>query len=153
MASGDRDGDLVAPGDHEGDQDDHAEVHHVDSGQGELPVKQITLNRRQRRSVQQGIQRALRTHEKIHEVLSETPHTWTLLEIFAGKARFSERARRRKCWNVLQPQDILYGLDLLNPEHRELMKEVIREQKPDVISLAHGRRGKGFGRTPLLCGR
>ena len=36
----------------------------------------------------------------------------------------------------MQPQDILYGLDLLNPEHRELMKEVIRKQKPDVISLA-----------------
>lgn len=119
-----------------GDQEEPVEVHQVDSGQGELHRRQITLNRRQRRTIQQGIQRGLQTHEKIHEVLSETPHVWTLLEIFAGKARFSEQARKRKCWNVMQPQDILYGLDLLNPEHRELMKEVIRKQKPDVISLA-----------------
>ena len=133
----DRGGDL--PEDHTecgSDQEEHAEVHHVDSGQSHLPRRKITLNRRQRRSIQQGIQRGLRTHEKIHEVLSETPHVWTLLEIFAGKARFSEQARKRKCWNVLQPQDILYGLDLLNPEHRELMKQVIQNQQPDVISLA-----------------
>ena len=135
--------DTECGGDHEerdtecgGDQEEPVEVHQVDSGQGELHRRQITLNRRQRRTIQQGIQRGLQTHEKIHEVLSETPHVWTLLEIFAGKARFSEQARKRKCWNVMQPQDILYGLDLLNPEHRELMKEVIRKQKPDVISLA-----------------
>ena len=119
----------------EGDQDDPAEVHHVDSGQEGLP-KKITLNRRQRRSIYQGIQKGLWTRHKIHEVLADTPSKWTLLEIFAGKACFSERARTRKCWEVMQPQDILYGLDLMNLEHQNLLKEVIQTQQPDVITLA-----------------
>ncbi|CAK8991626.1 unnamed protein product [Durusdinium trenchii] len=109
-------------------------------GTGRAPVKH-TLNRRQRRSIEQGVQRAIRAHNKLYDVLdakSAEVGRWTLLEVFAGKARLSTRARQRNaCWDVLPPQDILSGgLDLLDAEHIELLKDVIRAQEPDVITLA-----------------
>ena len=111
-----------------------------DEGTGATVVKH-TLNRRQRRSLEQGVQRAIRTHSKLFDVLdakSAEVARWTLLEVFAGKAHFSTRARQRSaCWEVLPPQDILSGgLDLLDPEHVEILKDVIRAQEPDVITLA-----------------
>ena len=103
-----------------------------------------TLNRRQRRTIHQGIQRGLQLHEKIFEVLDQNmpsspdpSHTWTLMEVFAGKARLSAKARKRSPrWHVLPEQDLLYGLDLLNPEHVEIFKDVVRAQKPDVITVS-----------------
>ena len=60
----------------------------------------------------------------------------SLLEVFAGKANLWELAERSGRWRVLFAQDKLYGLDLLNPEHMEMMKDVIRTQEPDVATLA-----------------
>ena len=98
-----------------------------------------TLNRRQRRSLQQGVDRGLRLHDRIFQVLQTKPDTgatWTLLEVFAGKARLSSVAASRANWNVLPPQDLLYGLDLLNEEHQAIFKDVVREQRPDVITVS-----------------
>ena len=104
-------------------------------------VGKHTLNRRQRRTIQQGVQKALLTHAKVFDVLdakSAQVKAWTLLEIFAGCARFSQRARQRRsaCWDVLPPQDILYGLDLLDPQQLDMLKDVIRTQRPDVVTVA-----------------
>eukprot|EP00913_Durusdinium_trenchii_P012521 g11757.t1 len=98
------------------------------------------LNRRQTRTLQQGVQRALQTHNKMFDVLDakvNMKECWTLLEVFAGRARLSDLARRRgTCWRVLPPQDVLYGLDLLQEGELQLLKDVIRTQQPDVITLA-----------------
>ena len=84
-----------------------------DMGTGTPGMGKHTLNRRQRRTIQQGVQKALLTHAKVFDVLhakSAQVKAWTLLEVFAGCARFSQRARqtRSACWDVLPPQDILY---------------------------------------------
>lgn len=60
----------------------------------------------------------------------------SLLGVFAGKANLSELAERSGRWRVLFAQDKLYGLDLLNPVHMEMMKDVIRTQEPEVATLA-----------------
>lgn len=109
-------------------------------GKGHAPVKH-TLNRRQKRSIEQGVQRAIRAHNKLYDVLdakSAEVDRWTLMEVFAGQAWLSTRARKRNaCWDVLPPQDTLSGgLDLLKDERIELLKDVIRAQEPDVITLA-----------------
>ncbi|CAK9117104.1 unnamed protein product [Durusdinium trenchii] len=88
-----------------------------------------------------GVQKALQTHSKIFDVLdakSAQIKVWTLFEVFAGCARFSQRAmhRRNACWDVLPPQDILYGLDLLKEDELEMLKDVIRTQRPDVVTVA-----------------
>lgn len=68
-----------------------------DSGHSELPesANKITLNRRQRRNILQGVQKALRTHQKIYDVLSEDVHKWTLLEVFAGCSKLTQQADKR----------------------------------------------------------
>ena len=118
-----------------GEDDDHAVYQQDDSGEPGLP-KKITLNRRQRRSILQGVQRSLKTHRKIYEVAAAQPHRWTLLEVFAGCANLSRVAGSRSKWNVLPAQDVKYGLDLTLDEHQELLKDMIKEQRPDVISLS-----------------
>lgn len=59
-----------------------------------------------------------------------------LMEIFAGRATLSDLARRVGSWEVLPPQDILYGLDLRRKADQDLMKDVIKQQMPDVITLS-----------------
>eukprot|EP00435_Cladocopium_sp_Y103_P008686 s1575_g2.t1 len=98
--------------------------------------KKITLNRRQTRSIRQGVEKALRTHKKLLEVSQMKGKTLSLMEIFAGRANLSETAKQSGKWHVLPPQDKIYGLDILNPEHVEILKDVIRTQEPDVITLS-----------------
>lgn len=109
-----------------------------DSGHSELPesVNKITLNRRQRRNILQGVQKALRTHQKIYDVVSEDVHKWTLLEVFAGCSKLTQQADKRAGWETLPPQDILYGIDLSTEERQEVLKDLIRTQQPDVVTLS-----------------
>ena len=116
-------------------------VHHhpadpMDGPSMDEPRMKITLNRRQTRTIRQGVEKALRTHKKIYEVSQMKGRYLSILEVFAGKANLSELAKRSDRWTVLPPQDKLYGLDLLNPEHVEMMKDVIKAQEPDVVTLS-----------------
>ena len=109
-----------------------------DSGPRELPgqMQKITLNRRQKRSIEQGVQRALQTHRRIHDVAAAKGHKWTLLELFSGCSNLTKEADKRSNWETLPPQDILFGIDLTKEEHQEVLKDVIRTQQPDVITLS-----------------
>jgi len=98
--------------------------------------QKITLNRRQKRSIQAGVQRALRTHQRIYNVVKMKYKRWSLMEIFAGRATLSEMAHESERWDVLPPQDVLYGLDLTSEEHQQMLKDVIDAQKPEVITLS-----------------
>eukprot|EP00435_Cladocopium_sp_Y103_P046235 s919_g13.t1 len=98
--------------------------------------QKITLNRRQKRSILAGVQRALRTHQRMYDVVKMKYKRWSLMEIFAGRATLSELARQSDQWDVLPPQDVLYGLDLLNEEHQQMLKDVIDAQQPEVITLS-----------------
>ena len=98
--------------------------------------KKIILNRRQTRSIRQGVQKALRMQHRIYEAAQMKRRPWTLLEVFAGKATLSSMARQSPEWEVLPPQDVLYGLDLLKEEHVQLLKDVIEKQRPDVVTLS-----------------
>ena len=98
--------------------------------------KKITLNRRHTRSIRQGVQKALRMQHLIYEAAQMKRRPWILLEVFAGKATLSSMARQSPGWEVLPPQDVLYGLDLLKEEHVQLLKDVIEKQRPDVVTLS-----------------
>lgn len=148
-------GEEPHPGQEEGDAEQGGDLHELsgsddgdggvpevyqqdDLGQEGLPGKQrkITLNRRQRRSILQGVKRGIQTHRRIYEVAAAQPHPWTLLEVFAGCANLTKVANLRERWNVLPAQDIKYGLDLTLEEHQKLLKDMIEQQRPDVISLS-----------------
>ena len=118
----------------EGHQGDDSGVCHL---QGEAPgeTKKITLNRRQRRNIMQGVQKALRTHQKIYEVVAEEPRKWKILEVFSGCSNLTKEANSRPNWETLAPQDIP-GIDLTNEEHQEMLKDLIRVQQPDVVTLS-----------------
>lgn len=109
-----------------------------DSRLRELPgqMQKITLNRRQKRSIEQGVQRALQTHRRIHDVAAAKGHKWTLLELFSGCSNLTKEADKRSNWETLPPQDILFGIDLTKEEHQEMLKDVIRTQQPDVVTLS-----------------
>lgn len=142
----------LLPEDHDGDgraRDDPSEggesdasapevFHQGDSGPSQLPgeARKLTLNRRQRRSILQGVQRGIATHRRIYEVAAAQPHAWTLLEVFAGCANLTKVATNSPKWKVLPAQDVKYGLDLTLEEHQELLKDLIRTQQPDVITLS-----------------
>lgn len=142
----------LLPEDHDGDgraRDDPSEggesdasapevFHQGDSGPSQLAgeARKLTLNRRQRRSILQGVQRGIATHRRIYEVAAAQPHAWTLLEVFAGCANLTKVATNSPKWKVLPAQDVKYGLDLTLEEHQELLKDLIRTQQPDVITLS-----------------
>ena len=82
-----------------------------------------------------GVTEALGTMKMLRE-LSEDDGRWLLLELFAGSADLTERARQRPQWKVLEPVDVLYGLDLLNEATRKKVKEQICMEKPDLVTIA-----------------
>ena len=148
-------GEELHPGQEEGDAEQGGDLHELsgsDDGDGGVPEvyqqddlgqeglpgnqRKITLNRRQRRSILQGVKRGIQTHRRIYEVAAAQPHPWTLLEVFAGCANLTKVANLRERWNVLPAQDIKYGLDLTLEEHQKLLKDMIEQQRPDVISLS-----------------
>ena len=61
---------------------------------------------------------------------------WVLLEIFAGKARLTERARQHPSWKALDPLDIVYGCDLQKEAKQKEILDLIDKAKPDLITLA-----------------
>ena len=64
-------------------------------------------------------------------------HDGTMLEIFAGHAMFSSRARRRDGWGRLsRSRTSSTGSILLVRTHTALLKDLIVAQKPTVVSLA-----------------
>ncbi|CAL1141583.1 unnamed protein product [Cladocopium goreaui] len=98
--------------------------------------KRITLNRRQTRSIRQGVQKALKVQQRIYAAAHMKQRPWVLLEVFAGKATLSSMANESTKWEVLPPQDVLYGLDLKDEQHQQWLKDVIETQRPDVVVLS-----------------
>ena len=104
-------------------------------------AKKITLNRGQKRAIQIGLQKSLRTHKRMYDVVQAKYKSWTILEVFAGHATLSQLAGERGCWEVLPPQDVIFGpgeqgLDLKRLDHQQILKEVIQSQRPEVITLS-----------------
>lgn len=99
-------------------------------------IRRVTLNRRQTRSIRQGLRKAMNLHRRVYEASRMKPNKWKILEVFAGRATFSDIAAKPGKWDVLPPQDILYGLDLRVPEHQQWLKDMIILQEPDVVTLA-----------------
>jgi len=98
--------------------------------------RRITLNRRQARSIRQGVQKALKVQQRIYAAAHMKQRPWVLMELFAGKATLSSMANQSTKWEVLPPQDVLYGLDLKDEQHQQWLKDVIETQRPDVVSLS-----------------
>ena len=102
-------------------------------------VQAVKLNRGQTHLLQRGLSQVRGVVKLMGEVMQsgqEPSARLTLLEVFAGCARLSKLAETDG-WHVLPPQDIkLQGLDLSIQEHQELLKDVIREQQPDVVTLS-----------------
>ena len=117
-----------------------AEVHALSKrGRGEpchTPVFTSLLNRGQQTVLRKGVQAAKARWECLEQMSKAQPRDWSLLELFAGKATLSLMAKDDG-WCVLHPQDVaLGGLDLKLKEHRELIKDVIQTQQPDVVTIS-----------------
>ena len=69
-------------------------------------------------------------------VAQAKPGPWTLIGIFAGRAALSDLVRRVGKWNEPPPHDVLYGLDLRKVERQDLLKDVIKKRRPDVVTLS-----------------
>eukprot|EP00438_Fugacium_kawagutii_P019634 Skav232807 [mRNA] locus=scaffold614:489248:497143:- [translate_table: standard] len=116
---------------------------HNDSGQPRLPeaaVRTPVFSRPMKRGEQalfsRGLAKAKERWQLLDRAAREEVTDWTLLEVFAGRATLSLMARQQG-WTVLPPQDIvLTGLDLTNYEHHGLIKDLIRAQEPDVVTLS-----------------
>ena len=58
-----------------------------------------------------------------------------LLEVFAGGAEVSLQFARRG-WFTLEPCDILYGSDPSDPQERDRIESIVREQKPRLVIIS-----------------
>lgn len=64
--------------------------------------------------------------------------SYTVMEIFAGKAMMTQVAATREGWMAYEPVDILLGgteHDMLQKSNAKKLKEVVRNQKPDVLVI------------------
>jgi len=82
------------------------------------------------------IQRARGVHQRMCKVAQAKPGPWTLIAIFAGRVALSDLVRRVGKWNEPPPHDVLYGLDLRKVERQDLLKDVIKKRRPDVVTLS-----------------
>ena len=64
-----------------------------------------------------------------------TDHTWRVLEIFGGSAALSLIARSTGKWCALEPVDLVYGSDVLDPKERKRILQQIDEWEPDLVCL------------------
>ena len=76
------------------------------------------------------MQKALKVQQRIYAAAHMKQRPWVLLEVFAGKATLSSMANESTKWEVLPPQDVLYGLDLKDEQHQQWLKDVIETQRP-----------------------
>lgn len=74
-------------------------------------------------------------HTRLLQLNQERTH-YVVLEIFAGCAKLSERASLRIGWRVLEPIDLNFGHDLNNRHTQRKVLELIREEKPDLVTLS-----------------
>ena len=74
-------------------------------------------------------------HARLLRLNQERTH-YVVLEIFAGCAKLSERASLRTGWRVLDPIDLNFGHDLNNRHTQRKVLELIREEKPDLVTLS-----------------
>lgn len=64
--------------------------------------------------------------------------SYTVMEVFAGKAMMTQVAATREGWMAYEPVDILLGgteHDMLQKDNAKKLKEVVRTQKPDVVVI------------------
>jgi len=85
--------------------------------------------------VKWGIQRARQNHAMVVS-LPNFKETYTVLEIFAGRATMTQVARNRAGWRAMDPVDLYYGYDIRNAHTRLRIMEAIRENKPDLVTLS-----------------
>ena len=74
-------------------------------------------------------------HARLLRLNQERTH-YVVLEIFGGCAKLSERASLRTGWRVLDPIDLNFGHDLNNRHTQRKVLELIREEKPDLVTLS-----------------
>jgi len=85
--------------------------------------------------VKWGIQRARQNHAMVVS-LPNFKETYTVLEIFAGRATMTQVARNRAGWRAMDPVDLYYGYDIRNAHTRLRIMEAIRENKRDLVTLS-----------------
>ena len=98
-------------------------------------TKSVRPQRGLTQKMKKGVAEARQHHERILKLNKERTYH-VVLEIFAGCARLSERASMRTGWRVMDPIDLTLGHDLLNPHTQKKVLELVREVKPDLVTLS-----------------
>ena len=91
------------------------------------------------RGLMQKIKNGVATARKQHAlvaVMARAREHYVVLEIFAGCARLTSTARSREKWEALDPVDLVFGHNLHDRHTRHMIMEMIREQKPDLVTLS-----------------
>eukprot|EP00435_Cladocopium_sp_Y103_P018426 s2413_g4.t1 len=91
------------------------------------------------RGMMQKIKNGLSFARKRHALvtaLSRAKEHYVVLEIFAGCARLTSSARSRDGWHALDPVDLVYGHNLHDQHTRNMIMEIVREQKPDLVTMS-----------------
>lgn len=65
---------------------------------------------------------------------SEEP-LWKVLEIFGGSANLSLVAKSTGKWIAIEPIDLVYGSDLLDPREQQLVFKQLDSWEPDLVCL------------------
>ncbi len=98
-------------------------------------AKSVRPQRGLTQKMKKGVAEAKMHHQKILKLNEERPFQ-VVLEIFAGCARLTERANMRSGWRVMDPIDLNFGHDLLNKHTQKKVLELVREVKPDLVTLS-----------------
>lgn len=92
--------------------------------------------RGQAQQLKQGIKAVRTAIDHLAHVAQQSPEPlWRVLEIFGGSAALSLVARSTGHWVALEPVDIVYGQDLLDPKQRKLVFQQLLDWEPDLVCL------------------
>ena len=98
-------------------------------------VKLRHLNRGDVQRMKAGVRSALGVLE-VFDKARRDDGRWLVMEVFAGKARLTSRAREHPDWKALDPIDVIYGWDLQKESKRKELLDLVDEAKPDLVTIA-----------------
>eukprot|EP00435_Cladocopium_sp_Y103_P058267 s440_g20.t1 len=85
--------------------------------------------------LKQAMNNARERHVAVTQVKEMREH-YLVLELFAGCARLTSTANLREGWQSMAPVDLIYGQDLHNAHTRREVLAMIRETKPDLVTMS-----------------
>ena len=92
------------------------------------------LQRGETAALKRGIQEAKSRMEPFDALTVAMTRKPTILEVFSGHSEITIQARA--CgWQALQPFELAYGEDAMDPEDKRKLLELVKKEKPDLVVI------------------